>query len=380
LRENLSKEEIRLLKVGFSLFSKPWVTAPSSTKRRDGLGPHFNAISCISCHHGLGRGAPPGVIQETDPALLFKVSPSSSLHEKFGVQINSRSLPNLLPEPQVVLRRKPQDAFVHDKEKAQDNAQAQYLYHLIGFPKQLVSPRIAPHLAGLGLIAEIPDQEIIENLKLSQGKIRIINNSIGRFGWKADHSTLKSQIAAAFRNDLGITNSLFPEEACSSRQQKCREAQSGDDEEGVEIRDDHLGFVVGLISSIAAPKKSANFNVRGKQIFSQISCTSCHRPNYLTKNNETISPYSDFLLHNMGKALSDGLNEKLSSYWKTPPLWGLGAIKRVNGHSRLLHDGRATSIEDAIAWHGGEAKESKNNYLRLSKEDKLALLSFLESI
>ncbi len=103
-------------------------------------------------------------------------------------------------------------------------------------------------------------------------------------------------------------------------------------------------------------------------------------------NNQEIYPYTDLLLHDMGEGLSDDLrvvqNEDLAltSEWKTPPLWGLGLIGVVNGHNRLLHDGRARGFAEAILWHGGEAQKSKNMFLNLSKKERNDLIEFLRSI
>ena len=84
----------------------------------------------------------------------------------------------------------------------------------------------------------------------------------------------------------------------------------------------------------------------------------------------------------MGKGLDDGVAEgEAKSYeWKTPPLWGIGLVKTVNKHTRFLHDGRAGSIEEAILWHDGEARNAKNNYISLNKENREKLLFFLNSL
>lgn len=340
LRAETSHESLRRIKVGFSLFAKPWVQAPSSTKRRDGLGPYFNAVSCMSCHQGMGRGAPPGVLHDRDPALVLKAANDEFL-EAFGAQLNPRSLPGLKEEGW------------HENVKG-------------------ASGRIAPHVAGLGYLELIPEEEILKNLQ--SGGLK----GEGRFGWKAQHGSIRIQVADAFFNDMGITSSLHPENYCHVDDLKCFEMPDGADEEGVEIRDDHLDMVVEMIQSIEAPKRLGE-NKRGEEIFSKINCNHCHRKTYEIDGKE-ISPYTDLLLHDMGARLSDPGNSPLKNYWRTPPLWGLGSQRLVNGHERLLHDGRANGIREAILLHGGEADSSKNKFLELTESEKEELERFLRTL
>ena len=147
------------------------------------------------------------------------------------------------------------------------------------------------------------------------------------------------------------------------------------------------------MQSLAPPRQRKIKNksvLAGKNLFKEIGCESYHTPSYKTGehpnhpelSNRIIRPYSDFLLHDMGKGLDDGVAEgEAKSYeWKTPPLWGIGLVKIVNKHTRFLHDGRARSIEEAILWHGGEALKAKNNYISLNLESRKNLLSFLNSL
>ena len=150
-------------------------------------------------------------------------------------------------------------------------------------------------------------------------------------------------------------------------------------------------------------------NTTGEAIFNSIGCESCHRDTYTTSpyhplnelRNQTIHPYTDMLLHDMGPGLADSLGEGSANgaEWRTAPLWGLGHARSVmlgdakandtvtqpidpNDVNRIgyLHDGRARTIEEAILWHGGEAETAKQAYEALSQSDKDALLDFLESL
>jgi CxxC motif-containing protein (DUF1111 family) len=133
---------------------------------------------------------------------------------------------------------------------------------------------------------------------------------------------------------------------------------------------------------------------RGQALFAQAQCASCHRPGYTTAagpfpslsspalQGQTIWPYTDLLLHDMGEGLADGRPDYRASgrQWKTPPLWGIGLIKDVNGHQRLLHDGRARGVLEAVLWHGGEAEAARQQVLGMSRAAREALVKFVESL
>ena len=129
---------------------------------------------------------------------------------------------------------------------------------------------------------------------------------------------------------------------------------------------------------------------RGEKLFRDIGCAACHVPELRTGAhaqffelaNQTIQPFTDLLLHDMGEGLADGRSVFTASgrEWRTPPLWGIGLIKAVNRHTDLLHDGRARNLAEAILWHGGEAEQAKERFRSLTKPEREALLSFLESL
>ena len=134
---------------------------------------------------------------------------------------------------------------------------------------------------------------------------------------------------------------------------------------------------------LAAPKPDAPTpeSERGRRVFDDLGCKGCHTPRLIGPRGP-LPVYSDLLLHDMGPALADNRPEFLADgqEWRTPPLWGIGLIETVNGHSRLLHDGRAASVEDAILWHGGEAGKSKEAYINLTEEERDALVFFVNSL
>ena len=99
-------------------------------------------------------------------------------------------------------------------------------------------------------------------------------------------------------------------------------------------------------------------------------------------SGQTIRPYTDLVLHDMGDGLADGRPDfqATGSEWRTPPLWGIGLIETVNGHTTFLHDGRARNLTEAILWHGGEAEQSRDNFANLTPSEREALLRFLNSL
>jgi CxxC motif-containing protein (DUF1111 family) len=129
--------------------------------------------------------------------------------------------------------------------------------------------------------------------------------------------------------------------------------------------------------------------LRGEQLFRDIGCAGCHTTTLVTGAdveaplaNQRIHPYTDLLLHDMGEELADGRPDFDADgrEWRTPPLWGVGLIGTVNGHDLLLHDGRARGFAEAILWHGGEGAASRQAFRGLTRDERAALIRFLESL
>jgi CxxC motif-containing protein (DUF1111 family) len=129
---------------------------------------------------------------------------------------------------------------------------------------------------------------------------------------------------------------------------------------------------------------------QGEVIFYQVGCANCHMATFTTTTlagvpsvtGQVIHPYTDLLLHDMGADLADDRPDFQANgrEWRTPPLWGIGLVKAVNGHTNFLHDGRARSLMEAVLWHGGEAKKSRDAVVSLSQSARAALTKFLESL
>ncbi|WP_410499967.1 di-heme oxidoredictase family protein [Chitinibacter sp. S2-10] len=406
--------------VGNSFFKKAWVEAPSSTKARDGLGPHFVAQSCGACHTMDGRGAPPDFANrlqtdlknpaEQPMALLLRLSiPGQKPDPVYGGQLNNRAIPSVKPEGKVQIK------YSEIKGQFADGTAYSLLkpsYHISDLAYGplhkdiMLSPRIAPQMIGLGLLEAIPQQDILANAERQKAEGKGIAGQpnyvfdafsknpkkelLGRFGWKANVASIGHQSAGAFLGDIGITSSINPLEDCMPKQTDCRKSPSGGKPE---IDDKTLQQVIFYSQTLAVPtRRDADSQdvLRGKQIFKDANCVSCHTPSYKTGTfpaipqlaNQTIYPYTDLLLHDMGDGLADGRPDGRASgrQWKTPPLWGLGLVKTVNGHTRYLHDGRARNLMEAVLWHGGEAEASKQHVLKLNAQDRENLTTFLQSL
>ncbi|BDT66167.1 hypothetical protein os1_03230 [Comamonadaceae bacterium OS-1] len=404
--------------IGNSFFRRNWVEAPSSTSARDGLGPHFIARSCGGCHTQDGRGAPPntfknGVTAEQPIGLLFRLSVLDAQgvprHEPtYGEQFTHSATQGVRAEGKVRIRYTELPGQFADGTRY-SLRQPHYRFTDLGYgpmqPGTLVSPRIAPQMPGVGLIDAITEADILANVQQQATRSDAIKGMVnrvfdpfagkevvGRFGWKANTGSLAHQSAAAFNGDIGITSEKFPREDCTPRQKDCAAAPRGGEKGGVEIDNATLEKVIQYQATLAVPARRGYDNVdvrRGQALFAQAQCAVCHRPSYTTGaspfpalRDQKITPYTDLLLHDMGKGLADGRPDGLANgqQWRTPPLWGIGLIPDVNNHSFLLHDGRARNTLEAILWHGGEADAARQQVLKMPQADRDALVKFVNSL
>lgn len=411
---NLADGERTRFAIGNSFFRRNWVEAPASTTARDGLGPHFIARSCGGCHVQDGRGAPPdfrkGLIEPPVELLLRLSLPDGTPEPTYGDQFNNAAVQGVTPEGRITMRWRDRAGRFADGTRYTLRVPVYGFADLAYGPMARdvrVSPRIAPQLIGVGLLEAIPEAEILRNAAeqaAAPGPVKGRPNRVwdafgeremlGRFGWKANVATLAHQTAGAFLGDIGITSSRFPREACTALQRDCLATPGGGTPE---IDDKTLADVVFYQATLAPPaRRRANKAqvLRGQALFAKAQCAACHRPSYVTAEGpfpslsskalqgQRIWPYTDLLLHDMGEALADHRPDVQADgrQWKTPPLWGLGLIRDVNGHQRLLHDGRARGVLEAVLWHGGEAEAAKQQVLRMNRAEREALVKFVESL
>jgi CxxC motif-containing protein (DUF1111 family) len=406
----LDRAERRAFAVGNSFFNDNWVTAPASTEGRDGLGPLFNAQSCSTCHFHDGRARPPLTDDDPRRGLLFRLSVPGKPGEDppdpvYGGQLQDRAIHGVPAEGTIRITNTEIPGRYADGTPYTLLA-PKYDFVDLGYGPLardvMVSPRIAPAVFGVGLLEAVPEAEIVghadpddENGDGISGRPNRVRNvktdrlELGRFGWKANVPTVEQQNAGAFNGDIGITSSVFPATLCTDAQKACTAAPSGGEPE---IDDHKLGRVTFYTRTLAVPARrdvADDEVVQGEELFRAAACSSCHLPTLHTGDSDiealtdqTIHPFTDLLLHDMGPGLADRRPDGLASgsEWRTAPLWGIGLTEIVNRHTRFLHDGRARNLTEAILWHGGEAEAAKERFRRMSRDDRDALITYLESL
>jgi CxxC motif-containing protein (DUF1111 family) len=390
---------------GDAAFDAAFVPAPAPVN--PGLGPRFDNTRCGGCHVNDGRGQPPRV-GEQFASMLFKISipgtspdGSPSPVPGFGRQLTSRASVGLIPMGRVDISYLERGGSFGDGTAYSLRAPTYSVRESFrALPATLLlSPRVAPQNFGLGLLEAVPADSIqavaARQLNDPDG-VRghpnrvwdVVTRSIalGRFGLKAGAPTLRQQAAAAYQGDMGITNSLFPDEACDDPIPGCAP-------HAAEVSDETLRAVEHYLQTLAVPARRGvreTAVVRGEAVFRDLRCTTCHVETLVTgvvtdapeRSQQRIHAYTDLLLHDMGEALADNRPEFMATGrdWRTPPLWGIGLSALVNGHTTFLHDGRARSLTEAILWHDGEALKARERFRLLPQSDRDAVVAFLNSL
>ncbi|MCE0505931.1 c-type cytochrome [Roseivivax sp. GX 12232] len=432
---NISFERELDFKVGNGLFKKVWVSSPSSTLASDGLGPLYNARSCQRCHLKDGRGHPPEGPEDDATSMFLRVSvpaapdaemsdieafllsigdetPRTRPDPTYGGQLQDQSVAGHSGEYRLGVSWREVEVALSDGEIAtllDPSWRAEDLGYGPLAPGAMLSPRVAPPMIGLGLLEAIPAEDILaledpddaDGDGIS-GRAQVVwsfehdRPMLGRFGWKAGAPTIREQSASAFAGDIGISSPIFPDPwgDCAAEQADCRNAPHGDGDDRVtEVDAEGLDLVTFYSRNLAVPARRDVDDgqvLRGKEVFHDVGCASCHTPKFVThrladqpeQSFQLIWPMTDLLLHDMGEGLADNRPEGRASgrEWRTAPLWGIGMTEQVNGHTRFLHDGRARSLLEAVLWHGGEAQASRDAVVEMPKPDRDALIRYLESL
>lgn len=433
---NASFERELQFTLGNGFFTKIWVSSPSSTLASDGLGPLFNARSCQSCHIKDGRGHPPENDNDSAESIFLRVSvPVDGTHDMseieaylhdietetqraapdptYGGQMQDFGVQGHAAEYRFEVSYTEIEVPLSDGETASLRSPT-YTASDLGYGPlaegAMLSPRVTQQMIGLGLLEAIPaadilaqeDPDDIDGDGIS-GRAQFVWSEefdrimLGRFGHKAGKPTVREQSAAAFSGDIGISTPIFdaPSGDCTAAQVDCLGAPDGTSggDEVVEIGTEGLDLVTFYARNLAVPERRDVGDpevLRGKEVFYQSGCTSCHTPKYVTdrlddqpeQSFQLIWPYTDLLLHDMGEGLADNRPEGRANgrEWRTAPLWGIGMTETVSGHTYFLHDGRARSLLEAVLWHGGEAQAARDNVVAISAEDRAALVRYLESL
>lgn len=378
---------------------------PIWTEQIGKAGDHYINHSCAACHVRNGRALVTDVGGSLDK-WVFKVGDANGQADPLiGKVLQPEQTGSGAHEGDVTL-----GAWT---ELANGLRSPNYVFSK-GTPAQF-SARIAPKIVGVGLLEAVPETTILSLADPDDadgdgisGRAAAVKDPatgdyrLGRFGYKAGTFSVKHQVASALNTDIGVMTSLLPNPDCGSRQVNCGNATQ-------ELADDQLADLVKYVSLLGVPARRNYNDTSGEAVFDNLGCASCHRPTMTTSDyhplaelrSQTIHPYSDMLLHDMGSGLADNHAEGVASgsEWRTTPLWGLGHDRSVmlgdakandsvslagdaNDVNRIgyLHDGRARTIDEAIRWHGGEALKSKDAYEALDDSDKAKLLTFLNSL
>jgi CxxC motif-containing protein (DUF1111 family) len=322
----------------------------------EGLGPVFNNTSCAACHSSPAVGGDSNITETRFGRLNGKHFDPMTSHGGSLLQING-----IDPNNGCAGETVPADATI-------------------------VAKRKTTPLFGLGRVDQVPDATLLGLAQSQQGtnvagQASIVfdpaSNSqrVGRFGWKAQVATLLTFSADAYLNEMGITSPLFPKD----------NAPNGDKavldrcDKVPDVEDDGTGVAAfaDFMTMLAPPPRGATNaeTNRGETVFSQIGCASCHHPELTTARGVNFKPYSDFLLHDMGK-LGDGIEQGAANgqQMRTAPLWGLGV------RTRFLHDASESTLEGAIRAHDGQGTAAADAFKNLNGEDAKDLIKFLRSL
>eukprot|EP00913_Durusdinium_trenchii_P027001 g25336.t1 len=393
---NLTFEEEQTFKLGNALFTKLWVSAPSSTQASDGLGPLFNARACQSCHLKDGRGHPPEGASDATSMFLRLARPARTDAEReaiadhrklnfpdavYGEQLQDLAVPGLRAEGRMAITYEEIPVTLAGGDVVQLR-KPRYSATDLGFgPIEgdvTLSPRVAPPMIGMGLIQAIHEADILAKADPDDrdrngisGKPALVRDhksgelKLGRFGFKAQNASVRDQTSTAFAGDLGLStpDDPFDHGDCTKAQADCLALPTGVQERlgSVEAPDPVLSLVTFYSENLAVParrKISDPAVLKGKAMFYQAGCADCHTPKFVTRRDagnkahafQLIWPYSDFLLHDMGEGLADGQQVGVADgrEWRTQPLWGV-MTAAVDGFIRPGYDAFQLSAEQMTA-------------------------------
>jgi CxxC motif-containing protein (DUF1111 family) len=352
----------------------------------------------ISLETPNGPKIVPGFTEQVFHRGIYDLRPDSPGTGQADIDMSFETSVFTYPDGHAVTLRKPVFKLVNGYDAVGGGKSA------LEDPNLRISPRIGPPMIGLGLIEAIDARDILAladpedtNRDGISGRANIIDGKLGRFGWKANNVSLRTQVAGAFSNDMGIRSSVFPVENIfgtplfTTMIQRLGVNWKPLAAELAEASLDALEFYAATLS---VPQRR-NVDVpevrSGARTFETIGCTGCHQPHFKTSSSlgltpavrdVDIYPFSDELLHDMGEELADNRPDHMADgrEWKTRPLWGIGKTQTVNPRAGFLHDGRARTLEEAILYHGGEAAPSRGRFSNLNAAERQELISFLLSL
>lgn len=339
---------------GKALFEHQWTAGDPSSASGDGLGPLYNATSCVSCHSLGGTG---GAGDNSDNVTLL---PRGVVHS-YGT---SKRWPKYREE------------MLHPKEIPEFGCGTAAMHFFSQFEQRY---RQTPSLFGAGALDRITEADLEaareegEAAGVSGRVSRDAEGRAGRFGWKGQTATLASFVESACAIEIGLGTPKTPQPADPTERAP---AAAGPD-----LSEQQLADLVAFVDALPAPAARPSIEAEGgRSTFRRLGCAACHA--------EQLGPlqgaWTDLLLHDLGDALADGSfgyavmadaeGAAEPGEWRTPPLWGLSAS------APYLHDGRAETLDAAILAHGGEAEAAMTAYTALDEATRALLMAFLSSL
>ena len=406
---------------GEALFEADYVT--DSDAPFGGLGPIYNKTSCLNCHPNYGRSKRTSDFrQEYGNGYLALVStPEGKIADGYLFMLQTMAAPPFKPlasDVKITWHEFTDEFGNKYPDGTPYNAGTEYEGSLSYPTADIVDPLIPlPEgyrvhvegtigIFGTGLVDAITDADIVAEYERQQqtpgpikGRLgRWVNEvhdgkkHVGRFTWHNTRATLQN--GPGFNGSWSVFNliredrpKLFATQKWIEKQKELgfdvsslegKQAVERTKEETDNLMMWHRGLGVPAARNLDAPEVK-----KGRELFTELGCTDCHKPNWTTGedkfipaySHQKIWPYTDLLMHDMGE-----INHGFTPYFKTAPLWARGLMKNAVDHTDMWHDLRARNFEEAVLWHFGEGAEAREEFRNLDANERRALISFLKAI
>ena len=395
-----------------------------------GLGPVYAGYSCGSCHRNAGRTEPSywtAVKNGSDDAsgqygftsmLIYITRKNGAFFPDYGRVVHDQSIYGVDAEGKLKVKIREEQFRFPDGDTyslcVPEWTITDWYADEIAPADLFCTVRIPLRHVGMGQMMALDPNEIEALARKSNypewgisGRANYITErgkrQLGVSGNKAQHADLTVELG--FSSDMGLTNSRFPEEICEGQSQIYQGSMMGLSYAKLDCTTEDMENVDLYMQSLGVPaRRDVNDPdvIAGEKLFYQAGCQLCHVTTLHTKprgttllagttlpwlGSQTIHPYSDYLIHDMGSEIMGvGLNDNYVSglcrgnEWRTTPLWGIGLQQKVNGHTYFLHDGRARNLVEAIMWHGGEGYASRQKFANMNRTQRAQLIRFIESL
>lgn len=368
--------------LGHMLFNARWQPAGHPTSQLTGLGPLFVENSCAACHAGGGRGDPRTTAGTLSSSFVLQLGGAPTA---YGHVLNTRAIEGHAPEGRVTVTWEQRKGLHADGQRWTLQVPRYGVADLAhgALPRETVlKPRIGSQVFGVGLLDAVP-AAALDAIRLAQAP-GVRGHRAGRFGWQGDAASLVDQTAIALAREMGLSSQVMPTDDCTPVQQDCRGAlQAGTPE----LPEDFFHALNTFQFLLAAPARGnidPSADSAGAALFERVGCAACHVPQLPVPRDSgaiRIDPYTDLLLHDLGDGLADRTvaGKPVTSRWRTAPLWGLAHALRA-GPVGLMHDGRASSIEEAILWHEGQGLAARDQFMALAAATRQQLLDWIGTL